>query len=101
MHSSDQAYRIAIPYIREYAKENNRLILSIEVTFWNSSKDLAGQRGNTSLFYPEWEVSGGFAKDLFDTKNSFHGYPYGVFGYSVLIWADTGEIRSKGAQGIV
>jgi len=91
--SSTQAYRIAIPYIREYARENGRLILAIDVTFWNSSRDLAGQRGNNSLSYPEWEVSAGFLTNPFD--------PWPIYGYSVLVWADTGEIRGKGVQGVM
>jgi hypothetical protein len=68
--------------------------MGIEVEFWNSSRDFSGQRGDTSLSYPLWVVTAVFAEELF--SSGFHGR---VFGYAVLIWADTGEIRSKAAQG--
>jgi hypothetical protein len=96
--SSNQAYSIAIPHIREYAQEHNRIILGIDMSFWNSSKDLSGQRGDPSLRYPSWEVSAYFAKD-YRNPHSYDGYPSGVFGYSVLIWADTGQLRYKSAMG--
>ena len=91
--SSTQAYRIAIRCIREYATENGRLILHIDIRFWNSARDLAGQRGDDSLFYPEWGVEAYFLTNPFD--------PWPIYGYSVLVWADTGEIRGKGAQGVM
>lgn len=91
--SSDQAYRTAIPHIREYAQENGRLILRIDITFWNSSRDMEGQRGNDSSRYPLWVVSAGFLNNPFDE--------WPIFGYTVLIWADTGEIRHEGAEGVM
>ena len=98
--SSEQAYSIAIPYIREYAQENNRLILRIDVSFWNNYSDAYGRRGDPFQCYPVWEVSASFTKDIF-SPHSFEGFPYGVYGYSVFIWADTGQLFSKGAQGIM
>jgi hypothetical protein len=97
---SNQAYSVAIPYIREYAQENNRLILRIDISFWNSSRDFSEIRGNSSLSYPVWEVSATFAKDYL-SPHSFEGYPYGVYGYSVLIWADTGQLYNKSEQGFM
>jgi hypothetical protein len=99
--SAAQAYKTAMPHITEYARENGRLIMAIDITFSNSSKDLGGQRGDTTLSYPEWTVSAFFAKDLFGTEHSVEGYPSGVFGYQVSMWADTGEVRDKGAQGFL
>ena len=96
--SSDQAYSVAIPYIREYAQENNRIILRIDISFWNSSRDSSGTRGDSSLRYPEWTVSAIFAKDYLN-PHSDEGDPYGVFGYAVSIWADTGQLYYKCAQG--
>jgi hypothetical protein len=98
--SSNQAYSIAIPYIREYAQENNRLILGIYISFGNSSRDFSGQRGDPSLRYPVWEVSASFAKD-YRSPHSYEGYLYGIYGCSVLIWADTGQLCSKSAQGFL
>jgi hypothetical protein len=98
--SSNQAYSIAMPYIREYGHENNRLILRIDVSFWNSSRDFNGQRGDSSLRYPVWTVTASFAKDYL-SPHSFEGYPYGITGYSVSIWADTGQLKDKGEQGIM
>lgn len=96
--SSDQAFSAATPYIKEYAQGNNRIILRIDISFWNSSRDDSGIRGNLSLSYPVWEVSATFASDYL-SPHSVEGDPYGVYGYSVLIWADTGQLYSKGAQG--
>lgn len=78
--SSDQAYSIAIPYIKEYAQENNRIIWGIDISFWN---DYAG--------YPMWEVYAYFPNPE----------EYGVYGYAVFILADTGQLYHKGAQGIM
>jgi hypothetical protein len=89
--SSDQAYSIAIPYIKEYAQETNRVIVRIDVSFSNDYPDADGLRGEPFLRYPMWEVSA-----YFPTLEE-----YGVFGYSVFIWADTGQLFNKGAQGIM
>jgi hypothetical protein len=99
--SAAEAYRTAMPHITEYAKENGRLIMVIDVTFWNSSRDSSGKRGDTALSYPIWVVDAGFAKDFFSTEFTVEGYPQGVFGYEVSIWADTGEVRSEGAAGFL
>ena len=99
--SAAQAYRTAMPHITEYAEENGRLIMEIDVTFWNASRDSFGRRGDTALSYPMWVVEAGFAKDLFSTEYTLEGYPQSVFGYAVLIWADTGEIRSECPEGIL
>ena len=80
--SSDQAYSIAIPHIREYSQENFRAIWEIHVEFWS-------EYGYPRQ--PTWEVTAYFyAREM-----------YGVYGYSVFIWADTGQLFHKGAQGIM
>lgn len=89
--SSDQAYSIAIPYIREYAQDYNRIIWEIHISFSNDYPDAYGLRGEPFLCYPMWEVSA-----YFPTPEE-----YGVHGYSVFIWADTAQIYHKGAQGIM
>jgi hypothetical protein len=99
--SSDQAYQIALPYIVEYAKENNRFICGIGIEFWNASKDFSGMRGNSSLSYPIWVVKAGFEKPLFINENCYGGYPYGIFGIEVLIWADNGQISFIGFEGVL
>ncbi len=93
--SSDQAYSIAIPYIREYAQANNRLIIGIEISFYDSSPDFAGERGNASQRYPVWQVDAAFANELALQTSEFD-FGHGVFGYSVLIWADTAHVTSNG-----
>ena len=98
--SSNQAYSIAIPYIREYAQEYNRIVLGIGLSFSNSARDWSGKRGDPSLSYPMWEVFAGFDKD-YRNPHSFDGYPYGVFGYYVYIWADTGQLCGKEVAGIL
>lgn len=89
--SSDQACSIAIPYIKEYAQKTNRVISRIDVSFSNDYSDYSGERGEPFLCYPMWEVSAYFP----------NSEEYGVYGYSVFIWADTGQLFSKGAQGIM
>jgi len=89
--SSDQAYSIAIPYIKEYAQKSNNVIMRIDVSFSNNYSDYSGERGELWLVYPMWEVTAFF----------LNREEYGVVGYSVLIWADTGQLHHKGAQGIM
>ena len=89
--SSEQAYSIAMPYIEEYAQETNRVISRIDVSFSNNYPDGIGLRGEPFLCYPMWEVSAYFPNPE----------EYGVVGYSVFIWADTGQLYHKGAQGIM
>jgi hypothetical protein len=85
--TKEEAISLAMTYIEPYARENNRTIESINATLWYVS-DYKGSRGNSSQVYPEWEVSA-----------KFDGLKDYVFGYSVLVWADNGEIRSAGPQG--
>jgi hypothetical protein len=89
--SSDQAYSIAIPYIKEYAQKSNCVIMRIDVSFSNNYSDYSGERGEPFLCYPMWEVLA-----FFPNREE-----YGVYGYSVFIWDDTGQLYHKGAQGIM
>ena len=79
--SSDQAYSIAIPHIRAYSLENFRAIWEIHIEFWS---EYGFPRD------PTWEVTA-----YFYTREM-----HGVYGYSVFIRADTGELYHKGAQGV-
>jgi hypothetical protein len=80
--SSEQAYSIAIPHIREGAQECNRIIMEIHISFWS---EFGYPR------HPTWEVIAYF----------YNPEMYGVYGYAVFVWADTGQLYHKGAQGIM
>ncbi len=105
--TEDEALKIAMPIINEYATENNRTIISINAAFYANVTDLEGSRGGPSLYnltqqnisaselkniqwssYPEWAISA-----------QFQGVKDYIHGYIVLIWADNGEIRSASPQG--
>lgn len=95
-----------MPLIEQCAKENNRTIIAVNATFSPSVRDLSGSRGGPSLpevlnenlsvsesqkkllSFPEWEIAARF--------DGVKGY---IYGYSVLVWADNGEIRDAGEQG--
>jgi hypothetical protein len=125
----EEALALATPIIEQYAQANNRTIISINATFYPSVRDLGGVRGGLSLeeilaknlpvseaqklfsSYPEWCVSALFQWTKpqsipdYDENGTLTGghWPSDatwVFGYTVLIWADTGEIYGSGADGI-
>lgn len=112
--TENETLAMATPLIEQYASENNRTITSIKATFYPSVKDLGGTRGGASLTnganpnsyflsYPEWSIEATF--------NSL-GYPgmtingtlptnpqcY-IYGFTVCIWADNGQINGSGPQG--
>jgi hypothetical protein len=85
--SKDQAIALSMPYISAFAAKNSRTIESTNATLVYVS-DFNGTRGDACLVYPQWDVSA-----TFNTANTDDD------GYSVLIWADTGQIHHEGAQG--
>jgi hypothetical protein len=110
----EQAYRMAFPFILRCAMENNRTITSITVKF-SHSHDLQGTRGGPTMqqvlqgnvsvaefkkifgLLPIWVVEAQF-NPVPDYNNTYPpGMEYlnhnGILtGYSVWIWADTGQI---------
>ena len=91
--TKEEAIDIAMPHIEAYANENNRIIESVNVTFWSNVKDIWVSRGDRSSMYPEWAVNA-----TFNISEADKNRPQ-ITGYCVLIWADNGEIRSEGPQG--
>ena len=87
--SEDQVLSIGKKYIKEYAEENNRKIVSIESKF-NYVRDFNSKRGDTYTVYPQWTISAEFE----DVSKE------GIYGYAVLIWADTGEVHHNAEQGM-
>lgn len=82
------ALELSTPLINVYAEENGRTVESIEAEFTYVA-DYYSNRGDNYLVYPQWTVSATF--DNTSKEN--------IDGYSVLIWGDSGEIHSHGAQG--
>jgi hypothetical protein len=86
--SPQQALKTAMPYITQYAKENNRIVTSIDVTFSINLRDWEQTRGNASTFYPAWTVEAIFLQrlDFWSLNVKYSSDRYGVF-----IWADNGQ----------
>jgi hypothetical protein len=95
--SAEQAIQIATPYINQYTIENNRSVNSIKATFYSSSPEATDRGG--------WAIEAAFESipcSGFPTGNFVNGYPaeqYWIHGYTVCVWADTGEIRSLSIIG--
>jgi hypothetical protein len=103
--TEEEALSIAMPLIEQYAKENNRTVTTVNASFCPSSRDLSGSRGGSSLedlgkenvtwlSFPCWEIDARFEPVKYEDNHE----QYYTTGYSVLIWADNGEIRSAGPQ---
>lgn len=86
--SEEQALSLGAKYIDKYAEEHDRKIVSVEAEF-HYSRDFNCNRGDSYTLYPQWAVSANFS----ETNKE------GVYGYSVLIWADTGEVHQFEPQG--
>jgi hypothetical protein len=82
------AIDVSLPIIEAYANANGRIIESIEAKLTYVS-DYNGYRGDSFLVYPQWTI----------TVKLDNSYKDGVDGYSVMIWGDSGEVHSEGAQG--
>jgi hypothetical protein len=118
--TEDEAIELATPLIQRYATENNRTIISINSKFYPIIPDINGSRGGLCLpevlslnlsipetqqkisCFPEWSILATFDKVTGEfTVNSVPSNPqYWIYGYSVLIWADNGQIRYAEPQGI-
>ena len=85
--TEDEATRIAMPFIEQNAKENNRMIAKVNATFY----DKTNHRPR-----PAWEIRARYL-DVKDIDSPQHW----IVGYCVLVWADTGEIRSVSEDGIM
>ena len=85
--SKEQAISVSATYIDTFAKENNKKIQAVNTSF-QYMIDLNGSRGDSFMIYPIWSVSA-----TFDNSNKELG------GYSVLIWADNGQVYKEGPQG--
>jgi hypothetical protein len=82
--TEDDALRTAMPYINQYATENNRAITNVTATFhtdWGSR--------------PVWDVFGRY------DRTNITGSEYWIIGYEVVIRADNGEIDYQQAYGIM
>ena len=110
--TKDEALKIAIPLIEEYATNHNRVISSVNATFCSSVKDLYGMRtSNPSpyqpitdphmiLSYPQWSIDAVFepTNDSYAPGHNPSTAEGWIYGFNVLIWADNGQIRSATPQ---
>lgn len=85
--SEEEALNITMPYAEAYSAEHGQKIVSANATLeWH--RDLDSSRGDDFAIYPRWLVS-----VTFDSVNEHR-----VFAYRASIWADSGQIASKGPQ---
>jgi hypothetical protein len=90
--SATQAFKMAIPYINQYASENNRTVTEIKASF--------GMYGTSHRLI--WWFDAYFSGSLLENPDGYlHPELSHVFGYTVGIWADTGEILSHQEIGIM
>ncbi|MCW3983792.1 MAG: hypothetical protein NWE96_07330 [Candidatus Bathyarchaeota archaeon] len=126
--TEEQALAIAEPIIQQYAAENNRVITSIKAQLGMGPDD--GSRGGLTLpqvivlnltasekhnkfsYYPVWVIDATFQWEYpkpvyeYDENGTIIGGHFQegatwIFGYTVTIWADTGEIKSHGENGVM
>jgi len=88
--SKEQAINIALPYIQQYVQEKNRVIESLDAEL-HFDRDWDGTRGDIYIIYPEWTVDANFTKSPSDLW---------VFGYTVSVWADKGQVSRSIPQCI-
>jgi hypothetical protein len=120
--SKEEALSIAKPIIEDYCQDNNRVLLSINASV-SKMADYTGARGGPSFpevmdknlppleahnqynLYPVWGVVAEFAPVPLGTA-----YPDGrmpnnpqhwISGYTIFIWADTGQVFSSGPDGVM
>jgi hypothetical protein len=86
--TKENALSIAMAFINAYATENGRTIKAIDSQLTYVS-DINGTRGDSFLLYPQWTISANL-----DESNA-----NGIYGYVVLLWADSGAVRHQGVQG--
>lgn len=87
--SEEQAINTAKPYYNDYAQQNNRQIQSVHATL-DHITDTGELRGNGTMMYPTWTITAEFS----DPNDE------GIYGYSVMVWADTGEVYNHEPQGV-
>lgn len=86
--SQQEAINIATPYIKAYAQKHQQEITTINAKC-EFIKDISGCRGESFAIYPQWHIMA-----MFDKTNE-----EGIFGYSVMIWADNGKVYHHEPQG--
>ncbi len=99
----DEAIRIAMPVVEQYAKEYNRTITPA-IEAWLS--DDSGGRWNPDWnpdSRPIWCIVLGFEAVTWEQYDQYpdneHGAQPWIDGYEMYVWADTGEIQSHLPRG--
>jgi hypothetical protein len=93
--SKEEAINLAMPYFQDYASANNRTIKSI-YTYFDYVPDYRGLRGSVSQTYPVWEITASYVGVV-----NYNNPETWIVGYTVSIWADTGEAYSANPQGFM
>jgi hypothetical protein len=75
-----------MPDIEKYANEHNRTIASVNAKLYNATSRVPR---------PSWEIRASYV------RVEEPGIEHWIIGYTVLVWADTGEIRDSGVEGIM
>jgi hypothetical protein len=86
--AEQEAITLASQYVKAYANRNGQTVKTINATL-DFASDITSTRGDRFLLYPRWTILA-----TFDKTNSEN-----VFGYDVMIWADTGAIYHQSPQG--
>jgi hypothetical protein len=86
--AEQEAIALASQHVEAYANRNDQKVKAINATL-DFASDITSSRGDRFLLYPRWTILATF--DKANTEN--------VFGYAVMIWADTGAIYHEGPQG--
>jgi len=73
-----------MPYINQYAKENNRTVTVVDAVFY----ELRG-------IGPVWDVFGAYE------RTDVTGVQYWIIGYKVTVSADSGQIYQQQAEGVM
>lgn len=87
--TKEHAIALGEEHIQKYTKENGIETVSVESEF-QYARDINSKRGDSYTLYPQWTISAEFSVTSKE----------GVYGYSVLIWADTGEVHHFGPKGM-
>jgi hypothetical protein len=85
--SKEEAIAIAMPYFEDNAIDSDAVEI-VEATF-EYAADTSSLRGDRLTVYPQWKIFAGLDRG---NENSARLY-------SVLLWADTGEVYNHSAQG--
>jgi len=85
--SEGQAMNISRPYAEAYAAEHGQEIVGAGVTLqWQYDRD--SQRGDDFAIYPTWVFEATYSEIV-----------QGINGYSVVLWADNGEVAAHSSIG--